>query len=100
MPDKVLICKYTNEGFTPKCIYTNRRIKEFFGGDLVRTRPEKEKNYKKQHSGATELYNVPIKNPISRRIFREQDEEVALVDTIYDDEKKLSLSEIIMKHQA
>ena len=46
------------------------------------------------------MHNVPIKNPISRRIFREQNDEVALVDTINEDDKKISLSEIIMKHQA
>ena len=44
------------------------------------------------------MHNVPIKNPISRRIFREQNDEVALVDTINEDDKKISLSEIIMKH--
>ena len=40
VPDKVLICKEPQEGLNPKCIYSNRKMNEFFGRDLVQAQQQ------------------------------------------------------------
>ena len=36
VPDKVLICSQMRDSHTPKCIFNNRQLKEFFGKDIVK----------------------------------------------------------------
>ena len=35
VPEKVLICSKVKEESTSKGLYNNRKMKEFYGGDLV-----------------------------------------------------------------
>ena len=41
VPDKVLICKDSQEGLNPKCVYSNRKMNELFGRDLVQAQQQK-----------------------------------------------------------
>ena len=53
VPDKVLICKEPQEGLNPKCIYSNRKMNEFFGKNIVQAQQQKQtkNSFKKSPMG-------------------------------------------------
>ena len=66
VPDSVLICSQQSESNTPKSLYSNRRMKEFFGGKISHIEGEGEtrgnmrpRNYKKKE-----------KNPLNKPCFK------------------------------
>ena len=66
VPDKVLICKEPQEGLNPKCIYSNRKMNEFFGRDLVKA----EKQNVKTAKNKIKSLKIKEKGPMGLRIFK------------------------------
>ena len=60
VPDKVLICKEPQEGLNPKCIYSNRKMNDFFGRDLVQA----QKQTVKKKSNKIKSLRIKEKGPM------------------------------------
>ena len=100
VPDKVLICSPVPEGGVAEGIYSNRKMNEFFGGNMGFKAGENSALYQTRRAKASAKRNPRVKQKIlmGKQIFRNcMDDAITPSDLI--GESKQSLNEIIKKHQ-
>jgi len=84
VPDKVLICTRTRESHTPKGIFNNRQLKEFFGEDITQPKIKKRRS--------------DFRAPLNLKIFKPHKDFNLERSLDTDEDNMFSLNQIVAKH--